>query len=735
MKVGILTFHGANNYGAVLQAYALVERLKENGIDAQIVDYRSKVFDKYKTFRTHLYKKAPYLLGVDLFKFPAKNKRNRHFDSFRKRFLPVSQEAYFSESDLSGLTDQYDFFICGSDQIWNQELTKGSDPVYFLDFVTDPLKKIAYAPSVALNRLTEFQIAKIACYLSGFSALSIREQEAIDILQPYCEKSIMKACDPVFLPDIRCYDRICSDKFEGGNYVFLYIVGNAARFQNVISYAAKTAKKEGLDLYYLIDGDKTFCHIKGKNVFGCSPEDFLSLIKNAGFIISNSFHATAFSILFSKQFVTFLKQGTGSRMSDLLSEFHLQDRILGSDNRTDPFDTQIDYSQLQQTLRAFRKNSDDYLLVALGRSDGDSSVPVKADRELIATRQQNYKELLDFVEWRRKCILVRHKDARIVEKSRSGGIFTALSDAVLAKGGVVYGCKMEGVTEAVHQRAATREERDLFRGSKYIQSEMGDCFKQVKEDLKNGLTVLFSGTGCQVAALYSFLGGKDISRLFTVEIVCHGVPSQRIWVEYLEWMKKIKGKEITSVNFRDKRYGWKAHLETVMMDETVFPTSTYRVLFLSNAFLRPACYECQFSGLRRKSDITIGDAWGIERIRSQLNDNRGCSIALINSEKGRELFESCQQDLIIQNADLEEFLQPNLVHPTARPDGRQKYWDCLENKGFDTLARQYGRPGPLRRIKDRKIILMANFAKTRNKNSAYSEDSNEKRNNKSTSPV
>ena len=715
MKVGILTFHGANNYGAVLQAYALAERLKENGIDARIVDYRSKVFDKYKAFRTHLYKKAPYMLFVDLLKFPAKQKRNRNFDSFRNRYLPVSQEAYYKESDFSGLTDQYDFFICGSDQIWNPELTKGSDPIYFLDFVTDTHKKISYAPSVALNRLTEFQIAKMANYLSAFSALSIREQEAIDILQPYCEKSIMKVCDPVFLPNIRCYDRICSDKFKGGNYAFLYIVGSAGRFKNVISYAEKTAKKKGLDLYYLIDGDKTLCHITGKNVFGCSPDDFLSLIRNAGCVISNSFHATAFSILFSKQFVTFLKEGTGSRMSGLLSEFHLQDRILNSNNLVDPFETQIDYSQLQQTLREFRKSSDGYLLAALGINGGDSFVPAKTDRELIAARQQNYRELLDFVEWRRKCFLVRHKDAVIVEKSRSGGIFTALSDAVLAKGGVVYGCKMEGVTKAVHQRATTKEERDRFRGSKYIQSEMGDCFKQVKEDLKNGLAVLFSGTGCQIAALYSFLGGKDISRLYTVEIVCHGVPSRRIWAEYLEWMKKKHGKEISAINFRDKRYGWKAHLETVRMDETVFTTSTFRVLFLGNAFLRPACYECHFAGLRRKSDITIGDAWGIEKTRSQMNDDKGCSIALINSENGRELFESCQQDLIVQNADLEDYLQPNLVHPTARPERRQKYWDCLENKGFDALARQYGKAGPLRRIKDRRLILMTNFAKTSNK--------------------
>ena len=705
MKTGILTFHGANNYGAVLQAYALTQWLAQNGIEAEILDYRSKVFDKYRLFRTWQYKKVPYMLGVDLIKFPGKKIRNRNFETFRMHFLPTSNEIYNTEQDFDGITDKYDYFICGSDQIWNPELTNGPDPVYYLDFVTDPSKKIAYAPSIALKKLNEFQLAKIAGYLSTFASLSIREQEAISIVQPYCEKEIKKCCDPIFLPDIKCYDMICSPKYEGRKFCFLYIVGTAAVFKNVISYAEKRAKKNGLQLYYLIDGDKTFYHIEGKNVFGCDPCDFLSLIKNAEYVISNSFHATAFAILYSRQFITFLKDGTGSRMEDLLKTLNLESQIYTQGCSEVLLENEIDYSGIEQTLKAFKETSSNYLLQALGM------LPVSAqqlDSKQCTVRRQNYSQLLRFVEWRKQAYLVRHKNVEVVERSRSGGVFTALSDVVLSSGGVVYGCMMENPETAIHHRTSSREGRDRFRGSKYIQSEMRNCFKQIKTDLKNGFPILFSGTGCQVAGLYNFLEGIDTSKLYTVDIICHGTPSPRLWHEYLEWMKHKYGNDISEVNFRDKRYGWKAHLETVRIGDILHTTSNYRVLFLKNAFLRPSCYECPFSSLKRRSDITIGDAWGIEETHSLLNDNKGCSIVLINSDKGQELFNLCRPDVTVEHVNLEDYLQPNLYKPSVRPKDRQKYWEYLNTKGFDELVKHYGRSGMLRRIRDRRLVLSVN---------------------------
>lgn len=707
MKTGILTFHNANNYGAVLQAYALAEWLMQNGIEPEIINYQSKVFDKYEVFRKKRYKKSPYLLGVDAIKCAGKRKRNKNFEAFRAAYLPISPKKRITIDDFEGITEQYDRFICGSDQIWNPELTYGVDPIYFLDFVTNHRKKVAFSPSVALKRLTEFQIEKITRYMNSFAALSLREQETIDILQPYCERDIMKTCDPVFMPRRACYDRICTDKYADEKFLFLYVIGRAARYKNVISFAEKKARELDCKLYYLIDGDKMLYHIQGINVYGCKPGDFLSLVKNAACVISNSFHASAFSILYEKQFVTFLKDETGSRMLNLLRDFRLEDRVFDEKRKADIFEQKIDYTGFEQRLQTYRQSSEDYLLCALGLRESAVQTSPEAGTE----RRLARRELEDFVGQRKKCFLARHMDPQVVADSRSGGVFTALSDWVLSNGGAVYGCRMETVDRAIHQRALTREERDLFRGSKYLQSEMGDCFKQVREDLKNGLPVLFSGTGCQVAGLYGFLQGADLANLYTVDIVCHGVPSQRIWKEYLNWMSRKYGSEITSVNFRDKRYGWKAHLETVRMGNRLYASSTYRKLFLGNAFLRPSCYECPFSTLRRKSDITIGDAWGVEKSKSPLNDNKGCSIVLPNSEKGRALLERTRSSLILEEINLEEYLQPNLYKPSNRPANRDRYWNCLETRGFSALVKRYGKAGILRRMKDGKLILKTNLCR------------------------
>lgn len=157
----------------------------------------------------------------------------------------------------------------------------------------------------------------------------------------------------------------------------------------------------------------------------------------------------------------------------------------------------------------------------------------------------------------------RHKDMKEVETSRSGAAFIAISDYVLENGGVVYGAGYTDHFRVVHKRAITKEERDEFKGSKYVQSDLDHVFRQVKKDLKDGLTVLFSGTPCQTAGLNSYIGKKLRENLILVDIVCHGVPGPYIWRDYIAYLEKKQGDRICWVNFRDKQqFGWKAHHET-----------------------------------------------------------------------------------------------------------------------------------------------------------------------------
>jgi len=157
----------------------------------------------------------------------------------------------------------------------------------------------------------------------------------------------------------------------------------------------------------------------------------------------------------------------------------------------------------------------------------------------------------------------RHKDINEVMRSRSGAAFVAISDYVLEKGGVVYGAGYKDHFRVAHKRATTKEERDEFRGSKYVQSDLTGVFREVKEDLKNGLTVLFSGTPCQTSGLNAYVGKKLREKLILVDIVCHGVPGPFLWRDYIAYLEKKQGDEIVVVNFRDKElFGWRAHRES-----------------------------------------------------------------------------------------------------------------------------------------------------------------------------
>ena len=158
---------------------------------------------------------------------------------------------------------------------------------------------------------------------------------------------------------------------------------------------------------------------------------------------------------------------------------------------------------------------------------------------------------------------VRHKDIDEVMKSRSGAAFVAISDYILEQGGVVYGAGYKDHFRVTHKRATTKEERNEFRGSKYVQSDLNGVFRSVRDDLKNGLVVLFSGTPCQTAGLNSFVGKKLRDHLFLVDIVCHGVPGPFLWRDYLSYIERKQGDIVTFVDFRDKeRYGWGAHCES-----------------------------------------------------------------------------------------------------------------------------------------------------------------------------
>lgn len=313
--------------------------------------------------------------------------------------------------------------------------------------------------------------------------------------------------------------------------------------------------------------------------------------------------------------------------------------------------------------------------------------------EKVCAFNSNYDKSLNLTQ--PLAYAARHKDMKEVETSRSGAAFIAISDYVLDNGGVVYGAGYTDHFRVIHKRATTKQERDEFKGSKYVQSDLNHVFLQIKKDLKDGLTVLFSGTPCQTAGLNSFIGKKLREHLILVDIVCHGVPSPYIWKDYIAYLEKKYKDSICQVNFRDKQlFGWTAHHETFkfsnIMREKLIPKS-FTYLFHEHIMFRLSCGVCPYTNTRRPSDITIADFWGWEKTDPNINtDDKGVSLILINTKKGNMIFDSIKSQMITIPAKLEDCLQPNLQHPSAIHPKRMQFEHDYQRKGFSYIMRKYG---------------------------------------------
>lgn len=258
--------------------------------------------------------------------------------------------------------------------------------------------------------------------------------------------------------------------------------------------------------------------------------------------------------------------------------------------------------------------------------------------------------VLNVYEARRpkKVLAARNPDEGMRLRSSSGGIFTMLAEKVIDDGGVVFGAAFDEKWNVVHKAAVTIGELAQFRGSKYVQSAVGDCFDKIQLFLENGREVLFSGTSCQIAGLNHFLGGK-YDNLLTVEIICHGVPAPASWKGYLKTLigNGPVSQRIGEVNFRDKSVtGWRNFSLTVKdCDGSTLLSqkcseNAFMQDFLNDRIIRESCFSCPARGGRSGSDIAIADYWGINKVAPELDDNMGVSLVLLESERGAAFFGS-----------------------------------------------------------------------------------------------
>lgn len=257
-----------------------------------------------------------------------------------------------------------------------------------------------------------------------------------------------------------------------------------------------------------------------------------------------------------------------------------------------------------------------------------------------------------------------NRDIRLT--SSSGGVFTHLAEEVLKRNGVVFGVAMQK-SQAVICAVENIEEIPKLRGSKYVQSRVGNAYRQVEKYLKEGRLVLFSGTPCQIAGLYRVLK-KEYMRLITVDFVCHGISSPQVLEKYLK--ERGNGKRISEIVFRDKTEGWnKFSMKIKWEDHTVSRASMeedlYLQSFLKNLNLRSSCFSCKFRKIHRRSDITLGDLWGADEVVNGWTEDLGYSLILIQSKKGKELLESIKEKIVAVPVELSQVMLHNASLTTS----------------------------------------------------------------------
>ena len=275
-------------------------------------------------------------------------------------------------------------------------------------------------------------------------------------------------------------------------------------------------------------------------------------------------------------------------------------------------------------------------------------------------------------------------EENVRETSSSGGVFQLLAEAVLSEGGAVFGAAFGMDHSVQHVMVTSHEQLPRLKGSKYVQSAMGDCYCQAAEKLRSGELVLFTGTPCQVAGLKRYIK-KDYENLFAVDILCHGVPSPTVWKTYKKEQQRKYDCEIKTVSFRHKSFGW--HQFSMMLEfengegyDIVHREDPFMRVFLDNLCLRPSCHDCKFRESRSGADLTIGDAWGIEKWMPEMDDDKGTSVVIVNTTKGQALLEQVREGMELRQVDAETVLANNMVyHKSVRPHpNRKKFFAALQ---------------------------------------------------------
>ena len=352
MNIGIITFHCSYNFGSAIQAFALRHQLEKMGNTTHVIDYRGADFEQYRPLRLG----SARLLASSVLYLSKNMRRSKAFEKFFENNYGMTRRySADSQSELGGLCDDFDCFVCGSDQIWNLDCTNGPVGPYFLDFAGDK-RRVAYAPSLAHisfepKHFTECDRKYIGEQLDKFSAISVREAATVGLFQPLTRNKIDVCLDPTLLLDDEDYKGVTAPVPVEGPFVFAYTLEENPA---VMRRAERVAREAGARVVYVSKRGMRLS-VPSVNLYGIGPSEFLGLVAGAEAVVTNSFHATVFSLLFGTPFQTIATKSSGSRMSGLLESLGEASRLVEGDGEGMP--SAVNRNAFADRLDALRKHS------------------------------------------------------------------------------------------------------------------------------------------------------------------------------------------------------------------------------------------------------------------------------------------------------------------------------------------------------------------------------------------
>lgn len=748
-KVGILSMQRIKNYGSFLQAYALKNIIESLGNEVEFVDYHIEKPIILEEECSGLKRKLKK--GIEVLKYDAKLSHKlgyiNHKRNFGKKYFPLLEL-----TEEPNYNPNLDVLVIGSDEVFNC-IQKNANVGYSLELFgknNNAKKVITYAASfgnTTLDKLKKYKKDKeISELLSKIETISVRDNNSGEIVEKLTNKKAVYNLDPVLIYD---YMNDCENipKLDIQEKYMIVYAYNGRISKEESKWIKEYANKKGYKIYSIGGAQK--CADK---FIDCSPFEVLAYFKNAECIITDTFHGSIFSIIANKNFVTLVRKSVGNeygneeKLTDLLSRLELENRITYDIEKAEEIlNKEIDYDKVNDIIEKQRKLSIEYLKNNLNKFEDKKYIqntkenccgcgacvnicPKKAitleEDEYgfkypkidfnkcincgLCKKVCNYKKAKEKVDKNVIAYASVSNDSEILKKSASGGIFGALATKVLEHGGIVYGSSMEfsDSIEIQHIRITSQKDLVKLQGSKYVQSNIKEIYKLVKEDLENKKIVLFSGTPCQIDGLYGFLMDKKYESLFTIDIICHGVPSEKMFNDYIKLIEKKNKIKITKFEFRDKTKGWGLYAKYSFIRKNlkmsrVIPSykSSYYQMFLDSIIYRNNCYTCPYAGNKRIGNITIGDFWGIEEEHSTELTNRkikskdGVSCILVNDSKGKELLEKFGSSLELIESKYKKIAKHNnqLNEPSSKKEDREKIFKLYSNKGYQEVDKWYHR--------------------------------------------